>query len=61
MFGLQDKITGGAQKRWIGYVPGSRPESIKHVDFEDSGHFVQDDKGPEVTEIIKEFIKNNPL
>jgi len=59
VLGLQDKITGGAQKRWIGYVPGT--EGQKHVDFEDSGHFVQDDKGPEMVEIIKEFIKDNPL
>jgi len=59
VFGLQDKLTGGAQKRWIGYVPGSIGQ--KHVDFEDSGHFVQDDKGETMIEIIKQFIKDNPL
>ena len=58
-FGLQDAATGRAQKRWIGYVPGTNGQ--KHVDFEDCGHFVQDDKGPEMVEIIKEFIKDNPL
>jgi len=53
-----DPITRGGDKFWQEYVPGAQNQ--KHTTIKDAGHFVQEDKGPELANIIVEFIKNNP-
>jgi haloalkane dehalogenase len=53
-----DPITRGGDKFWQENVPGAQGQ--KHTTIRNAGHFVQEDKGPELAEVIIEFIKNNP-
>jgi len=57
-FGDSDPITRGAYKPWRDTVPGAKGQN--HTLVEGGGHFVQEDKGPELAEIIIQFIQNNP-
>ncbi len=53
-----DPITKGGDRLWKDFVPGAKGQN--HTTVKNAGHFVQEDKGPELAEIIIEFIKNNP-
>ncbi|KKN15446.1 hypothetical protein LCGC14_0986000 [marine sediment metagenome] len=53
-----DPVTRGGDGPMQQYVPGAQGQ--KHTTIKDAGHFVQEDKGPELAELIIEFIKNNP-
>jgi len=57
-FSDKDPITRGTEKFWQTNIPGAKNQ--KHVIVRDGGHFIQEDKGPELVEIILEFIKKNP-
>lgn len=57
-FGDSDPITRGAYRPWQDTVPGAKGQN--HTLVEGGGHFVQEDKGPELAKIIIQFIKNNP-
>ncbi len=51
---------GGDAQEWMNTaIPGAagRP----HYRFRDASHFLQDDKGPEIAEMINRFIADNPL
>jgi haloalkane dehalogenase len=39
-------------------IPGAKGQ--KHTTIKDAAHFVQEDKGPELANLIIEFIKDNP-
>jgi haloalkane dehalogenase len=52
-----DPITRGADLFFIENVPGAKGQN--HTTVKDAGHFVQEDKGPEMAAIILEFIKKN--
>ena len=51
----QDPITGGTEKQFIGHVPGT--EGQPHTTIVGGGHFLQEDKGPELAQVIADFIK----
>lgn len=58
-FSDSDPITRGADKFWQENVPGAQGQN--HTTIKNAGHFVQEDKGPELANLIVKFIKNNPL
>ena len=58
-FSDSDPITRGGDKFWQTYIPGARNQN--HTTIKDAGHFVQEEKGPELAELILEFIKSNPI
>ena len=53
-----DPITGGGDEMWKENCPGAQGQN--HTIIKNGGHMVQEDKGPEVAEVIIKFIKNNP-
>ena len=57
-FSDSDPITGGGDEMWKENCPGAQGQN--HTTIKDAGHMVQEDKGPEVAEVIIKFIKNNP-
>ena len=57
-FSDSDPVTRGGERFWQKYVPGTQGQN--HVTIKNAGHFVQEDKGPELANLIVEFIKNNP-
>ncbi len=56
-FSDNDPVTRGGDKFWQKIVPGAQGQN--HVTIKNAGHFVQEDKGPELANLIFEFIKNN--
>ncbi|MFX0042776.1 MAG: haloalkane dehalogenase [Candidatus Hodarchaeota archaeon] len=57
-FSDNDPITRGVDRFWKNLVPGAKGQN--HTTVKNAGHFVQEDKGPELAEIIIDFIKKNP-
>ncbi len=57
-FSDTDPVTRGGDKFWQKIVPGAQGQN--HVTIKNAAHFVQEDKGPELANLIVEFIKNNP-
>jgi haloalkane dehalogenase len=53
-FSNRDPITRGGEKPWQDSVPGAKDQS--HVTIRNAGHFLQEDKGPELAEVLIEFI-----
>jgi len=58
-FSDSDPITRGGDKFWQENVPGAQGQN--HTIIKNAGHFVQEDKGPELANLIVKFIKNNSL
>jgi len=56
-FSDSDPITRGGDAPFQRLVPGAKEQP--HVTVEDAGHFLQEDKGEELAEIIKTFILSN--
>jgi haloalkane dehalogenase len=57
-FSDSDPITRGGEMLWINHVLGAR--DLEHPTIKNAGHFLQEDKGPEIAQIIIKFIKENP-
>ena len=57
-FSDSDPITKGADRTFLEVVPGCRGQ--KHVTIEGAGHFLQEDRGERLAEVVTEFIKQNP-
>ncbi|MBT8089965.1 MAG: haloalkane dehalogenase [Gammaproteobacteria bacterium] len=55
-FSNRDPITRGGETRWQETVPGAK--NRKHVKIRNAGHFLQEDKGPELAEILIKFVKD---
>ena len=53
-FSDSDPITGGAAKFFHERVPGTRGQP--HVTIEGGGHFLQEDKGPEIAGVLVDWI-----
>jgi haloalkane dehalogenase len=53
-FSDSDAITKGAERQFLGEVPGT--EGQPHTTIEGGGHFLQEDKGQELAQVIVEFI-----
>ena len=49
-----DPITRGADKKFLEVVPGTRGQA--HVTIEGAGHFLQEEKGPELAALLNSFI-----
>lgn len=58
-FSDMDPVTRGADRFWQTHVPGAKGQ--KHTTIENAGHFLQEDKGPEIANLIVKFIKENPI
>lgn len=52
-FSNRDPITRGGEKLWQERVPGAR--DVEHVRIENAGHFLQEDKGPEIAAALIRF------
>ena len=59
LFSNRDPVTRGGHKIWQKLVPGARGQP--HAITRDAGHFLQEDKGPEVAAAIDLFIRATPL
>ena len=62
IFGGNDpQLAAGAdvQDQYISTIPGA--EGQDHYRFPDASHFLQDDKGAEIAEMINRFIAKNPI
>lgn len=57
-FSDSDPVTRGGDIFLQQYIPGAKGQN--HTTIKDAAHFVQEDKGPELAELMIEFIKNNP-
>ncbi len=58
-FGDSDPVTRGGEKRFIESVPGAKGQ--RHKILKGAGHFIQDDAGEELVEIVIQFVKDNPV
>jgi haloalkane dehalogenase len=56
-FSDSDPITRGGELLWINHVPGAK--NLKHLTIKNAGHFLQEDKGPEIAEELIKFINSN--
>jgi len=54
-FSNRDPITRGWEAPWQKAVPGA--QGREHVKILNAGHFLQEDKGPELASILTEFIR----
>ncbi len=52
-----DSITWGAELAFIEHVPGAAAEP--HVIIQNAGHFLQEDKGEELAELLLDFLGRN--
>ncbi|UCD00813.1 MAG: haloalkane dehalogenase [Promethearchaeota archaeon] len=57
-FSDSDPVTRGVERFWQKYVPGAQGQN--HTIIKNAAHFLQEDKGPELANLIVEFIKKNP-
>jgi haloalkane dehalogenase len=53
-FSDSDPITRGGEAMFIGHVPGTAGQP--HTTIEGAGHFLQEDKGEQLAQLITEFI-----
>jgi len=53
-FSNRDPITRGGEKRWQESVPGAKGQD--HTIIRNAGHFLQDDKGEELADVLVRFI-----
>jgi haloalkane dehalogenase len=58
LFSSRDPITRGGEKTWQKRVPGALGQP--HVIIRGAGHFLQEDKGPEIAQAISNFIRATP-
>ncbi|MEM7084372.1 MAG: haloalkane dehalogenase [Pseudomonadota bacterium] len=56
-FSDKDPITRGGQSLWQKEVPGARGR--RHPIIEGAGHFLQEDKGVELANVVAEFIRTS--
>jgi haloalkane dehalogenase len=56
-FSDRDPITRGNERYFQKMIPGAK--NRKHVIIKDAGHFLQEDKGEELSKIILEFIEQD--
>lgn len=57
-FSDQDPITRGGDRFFQQMVPGTKGQA--HVTIENGGHFLQEDQGPRLAEVVLAFIEANP-
>lgn len=57
-FSDSDPVTKGGERAFLRGVPGTAGQP--HVTIEGGGHFLQEDKGPELARVIADFIALTP-
>ncbi len=57
-FSNRDQFTRGGERRWQEVVPGARKQV--HIKIRNAGHFLQEDKGPELAQILIDFVGEQP-
>ncbi len=55
-FSNRDPITRGADKAFLQSVPGTKNQP--HTTVRNAGHFLQEDKGPELASVVIDFVKS---
>jgi len=55
-FSDKDPIMRGGDRAWQKHVPGARGQA--HTTIKDAGHFLQEDKGPELARLLIDFIRS---
>lgn len=55
-FSDSDPITKGGYRAWQERVPGAKGQP--HTTIEGGGHFLQEDKGPELANVVLDFIRS---
>ncbi len=55
-FSNRDPITRGLDKAFVERVPGARDQP--HTTIRNAGHFLQEDKGPELASVVIDFVKH---
>ena len=58
-FSDSDPITRGGDRFWQEKIPGAQGQN--HTTIKGAGHFVQEDKGPELANLVIKFIRKNPI
>ena len=58
-FSDQDPVTAGGDQAFQKMLPGSAGQ--KHTTIEQGGHFLQEDKGEELADVVVAFIADNKL
>lgn len=58
LFSSRDPVTRGGDKIFLKLVPGAAKQP--HATTRGAGHFLQEDKGPELAKAITEFIASTP-
>ncbi len=53
-FSNRDPITRGADKAFLKLVPGAQDQ--QHTTIKNAGHFLQEDKGPQLAEVVIRFV-----
>ena len=51
-----DPVTAGGERAFLGRVPGTNGQP--HTTIQGAGHFLQEDKGPEIARLIVDFIES---
>lgn len=59
IFGDSDPVTAGSDNELIRRIPGAQDQ--KHQQLKGVGHFLQEDAGPEVAELMAGFMQDNPV
>jgi len=55
-FSDKDPVTGGGNRIFEAKVPGAKGQP--HTTIEGGGHFLQEDKGPELAKVVVDFIRS---
>ncbi len=58
-FSDRDPVTGGADRVFLERVPGTAGRA--HTTIKGGGHFLQEDRGPELARVVVDFIAANPV
>jgi haloalkane dehalogenase len=53
-----DPITRGADRLFLDMIPGTKGQA--HTTITGGGHFLQEDRGPELAEVVVAFVRANP-
>jgi haloalkane dehalogenase len=58
LFSDSDPVTGGSDRVVQKLIPGTQGQ--KHTTIANGGHFLQEDQGEEVAQMLVAFIRDNP-